>query len=229
MSTPPYGIPPSRPEDYQAMRLDLVRNRWDQKAARWDADLADADCHLHEDGAYQRFVEVAEDIVGQRGGFCRQQLLVDLGCGTGLVLAHFLNRFAAGLGIDLSPRMIEIAQRRQLPNSHFVTGNGFELSTIVGRAGAVLSRGILVSHYGKQWAAVLFAQIRQVLTPGGFALLDFLNEAARQRYPSNPANKTYYLRDEIHELASTTGLRAAILGDDERRVLLVHLEADGRR
>ncbi len=110
-----YGMEPSRPGDYHALRLQMIRERWDQKADRWDLDLADEHFHLNEDGAYRRFLEIAGGIIADRAEFCRQRALVDLGCGTGLVLAHFLGFFAAGVGIDISPRMLAVAARRRLP------------------------------------------------------------------------------------------------------------------
>jgi SAM-dependent methyltransferase len=222
-------MPSSRPEDYETMQLGLIRQRWDQKAERWDADLADEHFHLNEDGAYRRFLETADELVAARAPFCRGRLLVDVGCGTGLVLAHFVDRFAAGLGIDISPQMLAVAQRRQLPRTHFVEGNCFALTAHVTRAGAVFGRGVLLSHYGRQWAAVLLQQIRQVLEPeGGFAILDFLNATGRGEYPGNPENKTYYRPDEIELLGHQAGFRrVAILGQPERRVLSLLADCSG--
>ena len=75
------------------VRLEVIRQRWDQKADRWDADLADQCCHLNQDDAYHRFLDAADAVVAARESFCRDRLLVDLACGTGLVLAHFVDRF----------------------------------------------------------------------------------------------------------------------------------------
>jgi SAM-dependent methyltransferase len=221
-----YGMAPSRSEDYEAMRLDLIRPRWDEKADRWDSDLAARSFHLHEDGAYERFIEAADSIVASRAEFCRRQIVVDLGCATGLVLEHFIARFAEGVGIDISRRMLAVAARRRLPRSRLLEGNGFELCRHEPRAGAVLSRGILLSHYGPRWAAVLLEQVQMSLAAeGGFAVLDFLNAAARDRFPSNPDNKSYYHAEEIASLASQASFRSVrILGEPHRRVLLVLAE-----
>jgi SAM-dependent methyltransferase len=221
-----YGMEPSRPEDYDAMRLQVIRDRWDRKAERWDKDLADEHFHLNEDGAYRGFLEAAEKKVAERTEFCRRQTLVDLGCGTGLVLAHFIDRFAAGLGIDISPRMLAVAAKRQLPHAQFLLGNAFAPADHVANAGAVFSRGVLLSHYGRRWAPVLFEQIRRILSPGGgFTILDFLNAAARQDYASNPDNKTYYRAEQVETLAKQAGFRhAAVLGEPFRRTLLIFAE-----
>lgn len=221
-----YGMEPSREEDYDAARLEVIRERWDQKAERWDDDLADKDCHLNDDGAYGRFMDAADAIVAERESFCRGQLLVDLGCGTGLILARFVDRFAGGLGLDISERMLAVAARRQLPRTRLVAGNCFTLAQHVSRAGSVLSRGILLSHYGPRWAPILLEQVRQSLVPdGGFALLDFLNAAARNEHASNPDNKSYYHPQQMEVLAKEAGFgRASILGESDRRVLLILAE-----
>lgn len=216
-----YGLPASRPEDYDPLCLDAVRRRWDQKADRWDADLADEHFHLNEDGAYERFMEVAEAEITRRSEFCRRHTLVDLGCGTGLVLDRFSGRFSAATGVDISPRMLAAAARRKLPRTRLIAENCFDLAAHVAEAGAVLSRGILLSHYGPRWAPVLLDQVRQVLVPdGGFALLDFLNAEARDQYACNPENKSYYRADEMESLGRAAGFRAvSVLGEPKRRVL----------
>lgn len=220
-----YGLMPSRPEDYQGMCLDRIRQRWDRKADRWDADLADERCHLNEDGAYARFLASASAIVADRGEFCRERLLVDLACGTGLVLAYFVERFAEGLGVDISRRMLGAARRRRVPRSRFQECNAFELAQFAPQAGAVLSRGVLLSHYGHRWASILFQQIDQALVPGGFGLLDFLNAEARHLYASNPDNKSYFTPHQLEQLAEEAGFRhTRVLGEPTRRVRLVLLE-----
>jgi len=246
----PYGMEPSRPEDYDEVRLQVIRQRWDQKADRWDGDLADPHCHLNQDDAYDRFLSAADAVVAARASFCRNRLLVDLGCGTGLVLAHFVDRFERALGIDISPRMLAVAAARRLPRVELLQGSCFELDRagseergagskekssnpplLAARsplcpAGAVFSRGILLSHYGERWAVPLLRQICEVLVPDeGFAILDFLNARARSGFPTNPDNKTYFMAEQIGSYAKAAGFRqGSILGAPERRVLLLLAE-----
>lgn len=51
--------------------------------------------------------------------------LLDAGCGTAPMLSLLSSRFieAHFTGIDLSPKMIEVAQRKKLPNTTFVCGD----------------------------------------------------------------------------------------------------------
>jgi len=221
-----YGMAPSRREDYDALRLEVIRPRWDQKADRWDADLADESCHLNQDGAYRRFLDAADAVVAARKAFCRDRLLVDLACGTGLVLAHFVDRFQGAIGVDISPRMLAAAAARRLPRVELLQASCFELAGRIGPAGAAFSRGILLSHYGDRWVVPLLRQVHEVLLPeGGFAILDFLNALTRRRYSANPDNKTYYAAEQIQSAARQAGFhRATILGEPDRRVLLVLAE-----
>lgn len=221
-----YGMAPSRMEDYDAVRLDVIRQRWDQKADHWDADLADPSCHLNDDDAYHRFLAAAEAAVAVRRAFCGGRLLVDLACGTGLVAAHFVDRFQRAVGVDISPRMLAVAAARRLARVEFLEASCFELAGRIAGAGVVLSRGILLSHYGRRLAAPLLGQVCGILSPdGGFAILDFLNARSRGDYAANPDNKTYYTAEEIQAEAVRAGFRrATILGEPDRRVLLLLAE-----
>ena len=90
----------------------------------------------------------------------------------------------------------------------------------------MLSRGILLSHYGQRWVVPLLNQVREILSPeGGFAILDFLNAHTRHDYPANPDNKTYYTAEQIRSQADEAGFRrTSILGEPNRRVLLLLAE-----
>jgi SAM-dependent methyltransferase len=221
-----YGMEPSRIDDYDAVRLQIIRERWDLKADRWDADLEDRHCHLNQDDAYRRFLDLSDSIVASRESFCRDQLLVDLACGTGLVLAHFANRFRQALGVDISPRMLAVAAARQLPCVDYLEASCFQISGRIAAAGAVLSRGILLSHYGNQWAVPLLREVRETLVPnGGFAVLDFLNALTRHDYSANPDNKTYFTPEQMLVAAGEAGFsQPSILGEPTRRVLLLLVE-----
>ena len=157
-------------------------------------------------------------------------------------MAHFVDRFERALGVDISPRMLAAASARRLPRVEFLEASCFELAGRLGvagapaSAGAVLSRGILLSHYGHRWVVPLLSQVREILSPpgpsvlapgypGGFAILDFLNALTRHKYPANPDNKTYYTAEQIRSQAIEAGFRrSSILGEPHRRVLLLLAE-----
>ena len=208
---------------YENRQLKEIAARWDAKAAEWDRALHDPECHLNEDHAYQLFLRHLTAILEQRREFCKAQGAIDAGCATGLVLAHMLPAFAWGIGVDISPEMIKLARSKQIPRARFVVGDCFNLEGLAPKAGAVVSRGVLLSHYGQGHAAELFRSAKRVLVENGFLICDFLNQEARTRYTHEPANKTYYEPAEVCRLAKAAGFGTAeVLGEPERRVRLLY-------
>ena len=118
--------------------------------------------------------------------------------------------------------MIELAQTKQLARARFLVGDCFKLSSICPKAGAVLSRGGLLSHYGQTQAIELLRNARACLEPGGFILWDFLNAAARHSFRHIPEKKAYYDSDEICAMAANADFsNVQVLGEPQRRVKLL--------
>ena len=146
--------------------------------------------------------------------------ILDVGCGTGLVLADVVSRFAWGLGVDISHKMIDLARKKHIPNARFLVADAFHLTCPA--ATTVLSRGVLLSHYGHKQGAELLKSLRKLLLPKGLLVLDFLNRAARHRHRHVPDKKTYFTGEEVCRIALDAGFSSAkIIGRMERRVLLL--------
>lgn len=210
---------------YERRQLPAIAARWDAKAATWDQDLTSPACHLNEDEGYSRFLRHALSLVQQRKDFCARHGVIDAGCGTGLVLAAVLPSFAWGVGVDISEEMIRVAQAKRLNSGRFVVGDCFHLASLCPRAGVVLSRGVLLSHYGHRQGGALLRAAGDALAKGGFLLFDFLNAAARHLFSHAPGNKTYFQSQEICRMARRAGFgRAVVLGEPERRVRLLLAE-----
>lgn len=210
---------------YETRQLEKIAARWNAKAADWDRNLADPDCHLNEDQAYERFLAELTAIVQRRRRFCSGSGVIDAGCATGIVLARVIPLFAWGVGVDISPEMVDLAQRKQIVNARFVVGDCFNLEASCPKAGAVVSRGVILSHYGHDQAAALLRSARSVLCQGGFVLFDFLNEASRGQYKHLPQNKTYFSGAEVCHLAGEAGFRTTtVYGELERRVRVLLAE-----
>jgi SAM-dependent methyltransferase len=142
-----------------------------------------------------------------------------------LVLAEVISAFAWGIGIDISPKMIRAARAKRLARTRFVVGDCFELPSLCPRAGAVLSRGVLLSHYGRKQSRAILDAARSALVPGGFLVFDLLNEAARTKYRHAPGNKTWFTGEEIQSLARQAGFSTVTtLGKPNRRALLLLAE-----
>jgi SAM-dependent methyltransferase len=221
---------PSDPENsgeiYARRQIKEIAARWDARADAWDQTLEDSACHLNEDDAYRRFIRVVQRLIAQRRQFCATQGVIDVGCGTGLVLAKVISTFAWGIGIDISPQMIRAARAKRVAKTTFLVGDCFKLPALCPKAGTVLSRGVLLSHYGRKEGLALLKAARSTLMPGGFLVCDFLNEAARTKHRHATENKTWFAGEEIQAMAGRAGFSAvSTLGKPDRRVLLLLAEA----
>lgn len=111
---------------------------WDGVATTFD----DAPDHgLADPGTRQAWVSLLDDVLGESHG-----LAVDLGCGTGSVSMLLAERGHGVYGVDVSPRMIELAQakaRRAGLEVDFVVGDLESARVPSARVGAVLSRHVL--------------------------------------------------------------------------------------
>ena len=209
-------------DSYRDRRLEAIASRWDARAKTWESDLESPACHLNEDAAYDRFLRQACSTIRERREFCASNGVIDAGCGTGLVLEKVISSFGWGIGVDLSPEMLRLAVGKHIACATFVLGDCFKLAELCPPAGGVLSRGVLLSHYGSRQAEALLRAAKRVLVPGGFILFDFLNASAKGRYAHAAEEKSYYATAEISALACQAGFKAAqVLGEIERRVLLL--------
>jgi len=210
---------------YARRDLKAIATRWDDRAESWDQALEDPACHLNEDDAYCRFTRIVERLIAQRRRFCATQGIIDAGCGTGLVLGAVISAFAWGIGVDISPRMIRVARANRLAHAKFVVGDCFDLPSLCPKAGAVFSRGVLLSHYGRRQGLVILRAARASLVAGGFLVFDFLNESARTKHHHAPENKTWFTCQEIQSMARRAGFSAVkTLGEPSRRALLLLAE-----
>jgi SAM-dependent methyltransferase len=219
------GIGPVRAV-YARRRLEAIAARWDARADSWDSALADPACCFNEDDAYRRFTRTVQRLIARRRAFCARHGVIDAGCGTGLVLAEVASAFAWGRGIDISPRMIRLARSKQTGKAKFAVGDCFDLPSLCPKAGLVLSRGVLLSHYGRGQGEDLLRAARRVLVPRGVLVFDFLNAAARARYRHGPENKTWFTSEEVSALAERAGFSTIrISGRPERRARLLIAQA----
>ena len=214
-------------QTYTNRQLDAIAARWDARARTWDHDLEDPVCHLNEDDAYPRFLRDVRLILQDRRDFCAREGVIDAGCGTGLVLAQVVSAFAWGIGLDISPEMIRAAEAKHIDRAGFLVGDCFNLSALCPPAGAVLSRSVLLSHYGPGHGATLLVAAKAALVKGGFAIFDFLNEAGRAAHAHAPEHKTYYRREAICSLAQSAGFsKVTVAGEEHRRVLALVAERE---
>ncbi|MBK9435976.1 MAG: class I SAM-dependent methyltransferase [Micrococcales bacterium] len=102
-------------------------------------------------------------------------VVIDLGCGAGDLCEPVRAASFDYLGVDLSPDMVALAQRR-FPDAAFRQGSAFDLPSLRGAAG-IVAVGEVVNYAtdpraGASGLAAWLRECRQRLRPGGILLLD---------------------------------------------------------
>jgi SAM-dependent methyltransferase len=132
-------------------------------------------------------------------------LVLDAGCGPGLVAFALLEAGFRVVGVDLSQEMIQRARRRcqrRGPHASFLQGSVFDgLIDSLGPFDAALSRFVL--HHVVDPAAFVARQI-DLLRPGGVLVLsDHITDPSRQRADHHTALER--ARDRTHTRNLTGG------------------------
>ncbi|MER5669723.1 class I SAM-dependent methyltransferase [Pseudonocardia alni] len=99
-------------------RSDVWRSVWNER----DDDRADWNGYEATMPAaeYERFTAATADLVRRRLGLGPDDVVGDLGCGTGRIAAHLAPHVAAVHGFDYSETVLRVArERRDLPNVEY--------------------------------------------------------------------------------------------------------------
>ncbi|MGW3044823.1 class I SAM-dependent DNA methyltransferase [Kitasatospora sp. NPDC001159] len=97
--------------------------------------------------------------------------VADLGCGPGHVTGWLVGQGAAVVGVDLSPKMVELARREQ-PKAEFRTGDLLALPATDGEFAAAVALYSVI-HLEPEELLPAFVEMRRVLRPGGVLLVSF--------------------------------------------------------
>ncbi|MFC8076716.1 class I SAM-dependent methyltransferase [Streptomyces sp. NPDC057307] len=153
--------------------------REDPEAERWLADTRasyDADATSYADETRTLLAELpaeqdvmelfAERVLAHGGG-----PVADVGCGPGRITAHLRHLGVDAFGIDLSPRMVEVA-RGEHPGLRFEVGSMTRLDLADGELAALLAWYSII-HVPDDAIGRVLAVFHRVLRPGGLLLLGF--------------------------------------------------------
>jgi len=135
---------------------DEMRQTWAEGAGGWVANEAIFDAV---------FAPVTAAIL-DAAGLARGQRVLDVGCGTGTLLAAGAAAGAEVVGIDISPAMADGARRR-VPAATLVVGDAQTAKLLDEAPGSPFDR--VVSRFGVMFfadPAAAFANIRQATAPG---------------------------------------------------------------
>lgn len=137
--------------------------------------------------------------------------VADLGCGPGKVTAYLTTLGVSAFGVDLSPRMVEIAHQRN-PGLRFAVGSMTALGVGDGTLGGVLAF-YSTHHTPPEQLPTVFGEFHRTLAPGGHLMLSgHIGNAAATRptraYGGLPVSYTTYLLpvDHIADLLERAGL-----------------------
>ncbi|MFE6400993.1 class I SAM-dependent methyltransferase [Streptomyces alboflavus] len=95
--------------------------------------------------------------------------VADVGCGPGKVTAHLTEPGLSACGIDVSPKMIELA-REAYPNLRFAVGSMTALEIGDNNLGGILAF-YSTHHTPPELLPVVFAEFHRTLAPGGHLML----------------------------------------------------------
>lgn len=131
----------------------------------------------------------------------------DLGCGTGEVLEHLRGRCRELIGVDGSPRMLELARRRFDDHMDGISLRIGELDYLPLRDGEADFICInLVLHHLSRPAAAL-AEIARVLHPGGLVLVTDFDQHSQEAMRSSYGDRWLgFSREEMTAAMTRAGL-----------------------
>ncbi len=104
--------------------------------------------------------------VGARGPIC------DMGCGPGQIARYLQDRGAKVCGVDLSPAMLQQAQRLH-PGISFQEGNMLSLTGIADNAFGGIAAFYSVIHIPRPRVVEALRELKRMLCPEGILLLTF--------------------------------------------------------
>ena len=133
--------------------------------------------------------------------------VAELGCGPGHVTAHLRDLGLNAFGVDLSPRMIELA-RAAYPDLRFEVGSMHALDLPDGELGGILS-WYSVIHTPPRELPPYFAEFRRVLAPCGLLLLGFFESGGDPvtEFDHKAAPAYCWPIDDLAELAREADFR----------------------
>lgn len=137
--------------------------------------------------------------------------VADLGCGPGRLTAHLAAFGLPAFGIDVSPRMIELA-RQAFPSLRFTVGSMTALAIGDAELGGILAF-YSTFHTPPEWLPTIFAEFHRTLAPGGQVLVGtYVGDDEHFRpstaYGGHPVSYESYLlpADRIVALLGEAGL-----------------------
>jgi ubiquinone/menaquinone biosynthesis C-methylase UbiE len=129
-----------------------------------------AHAYSEEHGHPERLLNYRIALIRQYAELCNDDVVLDLGCGNGHHLFALAGEIGGGIGVDLSPAMIEIAQERRRDSEWqskltFLCDNGEKLCAVAEKSVDLVTCVGAFEHMLDKSAALVSAY--RILKPGG--------------------------------------------------------------
>jgi len=215
-----YQVEDTNKEFYSKNNELQISKRWDKKAQNWDHQLLDKHTHLNQNKEYDNFIALSKEIALLFNN--KTDNFLEVGCGTGLVSEALSPYFNNGTGIDISNNMIVESKKKNIQNINFYKKSLFNLTKdIDGSFDLIVSRGILISHYGINYLSEILDKLFSLTKENGCVIFDFLNKNTLLDNVHLPKNKEYFLEKTIKEYSLKNGFsKIEINGKNTDRVLI---------
>ena len=164
--------------------IEATRALFDASVSRSE----EASVALYSLGSAKLLADATEEVVDMLAGWGvleRHRDALEIGCGIGRLLSPLASRLRSIVGTDISPKMIQAAERRTKAhrNVDVVLSSGRDLSaSSSGSFDLVLAVDVLpyVARSGPTLVRCLFEEVRRVLRSGGdFVVFNFAYGAPR--------------------------------------------------
>ena len=205
----------------RSLKTKPVKNKEDIQEFFDDIAADYQESHGHSSSLLRYRLSIIHRLIGP----VHQSVLVEIGCGPGLHLFSFAERFDQLIGTDCSPKMIDAANKKRKNHSlksklRFSVDPAEKLGTITSdQADVVLCVGALEHMLDKK---AVFHQVYRVLKPGGmFVCLTPNGSYAWYRHfaaqlglnTKHLSTDVFLSRNEILDLLQTDCLKLAEIGN----------------
>lgn len=195
---------------------DKTIQNWNKEADHWNSSVNDPEHYVNIEKGYERFLNFTNKILKDSTDI-KDEPILDLGCGTGII-AKTLNKYSKNVfGIDISDKMIAKA-RETSKNIKFIIANCLDTPFPDNYFKVIASRGILISHVGNRFNEDLVKEVHRILKSNGYFITDFLVNVGKKEIKIKK-NKALFSKNKIRKLLEQNGFRVVDFdGNNNQRV-----------
>jgi thymidylate synthase len=155
-------------------KTDVIRKNWDNEAETWDINVENPKHYVNIENGYARFLDFINKVVPESINNT-VPLALDSGCGTGIIAEKLNNKGYKVIAVDISTKMIEYAHKDSKIRS-YTLANSLDLPYVDNFFDLIVSRGVLISHVGRQYVEMFLKEHSRTLKHDGLFVFDFITK-----------------------------------------------------